>query len=132
MEWSVKIYYARPRELMGTKQDRENLKRLDKMYPGAVIQIVSAKECREDARKAKSMEPFLKMVDGADLVAIASFDDVSVTAGVFSEAQHALHAKKPVLALMPAGARLITSLHPLKDAGKENRHSQNWARMVFS
>jgi hypothetical protein len=41
------IYYARARELMGTEQDRANLSRLDQMYPGAIIRIVSAKECRE-------------------------------------------------------------------------------------
>jgi hypothetical protein len=113
---------------MGTAEDRENMVRLNRMFPGADIRIVSAKECREDAKKSKSMEPFLKIVDEADLVAVASHDAVHITAGVFSEAQHALHKGKRVFALMPGGARVIRSLHPV--GGKE--HSGKWARMVFS
>jgi hypothetical protein len=125
------VYYARPREMMGTKQDRDNLKRLDKMFPGAHIQIVSAKECRRSAIMAKSMKPFFDFVDQADVVVIASSSSTSVTAGVFSEAQHALHQGKQVIALTPKGAKKVTSLHPLKDAGREGRQSSNWARMIL-
>jgi hypothetical protein len=124
------VYYARPREMMGTPQDHANLRRLDRMYPGATIRIVSAKECREDAKKASSMEPFFQIVDAVDVVAVAPYDNLSVTAGVFSEAQHALHKGKPVLVLTPRGAKLLTSLHPLRNAGREGRHSTNWARMI--
>jgi hypothetical protein len=124
------VYYARSRESMGTARDRDNMRRLAAMFPGARITIVSRKECREDAKKAKSMEPFFEMVDGADVVAIDEPVRGQITAGTFSEAQHALHQGKTVLSLRPEGAVKVTSLHVTKDAGKESRQSGNWARVI--
>jgi hypothetical protein len=126
-----KVYYARSRETMGTPRDRENLRRVSKMFPGADIRIVSRRECREDAAKAHSMEPFFKIVDDVDVVVIDEPAPGQVTAGVFSEAQHALHAGKPVLTLRPEGARRVASLQVTKNAGVEERQSGNWGR-VFS
>lgn len=116
---------------MGTPRDRENLRRLAAMYPGAEIRIVSRRECVEDAEKAKSMEPFFRIVDEVDLVAIDEPARGHVPAGVFSEAQHALHQGKPVIALREEGARRVSSLHVTKNAGREMRQTGNWAR-VFS
>jgi hypothetical protein len=115
---------------MGSDQDRANLVRLDAMYPGADIRLVSARECRENAHMAKSMDPMFKIIDSVDVVAIAAYDEHHVTAGVFSEAQHALHQGKTVLLMSPEGAKIVRSLHPIRDAGKEKRHSANWARLI--
>jgi hypothetical protein len=124
------VYYARSRESMGTERDRENLRRLAHMFPHAAIKIVSRKECREDALKAKSMQPFFRMVDAAEVVAIDEPAPGQIPAGVFSEAQHALHQGKVVLTLRPEGARRVTSLHVTKGAGKEARQAGNWARVI--
>jgi hypothetical protein len=116
---------------MGSAEDRNNFTRLNRMFPGADIRIVSARECREDAHKARSMEPFFKIVDEVELVAVAAYDASHITAGVFSEAQHALHQGKKVLALMPEGAKVVRSLHPVRHAGETKQHSGAWARMVL-
>lgn len=125
------VYYARSRETMGTPRDRENLRRVALMFPGAEIRIVSRRECQEDAAKAHSMEPFFKIVDQVDAVVLDEPARGHVTAGVFSEAQHALHQGKPVISLREEGARRVSSLHVTKNAGKEQKQTGNWSR-VFS
>jgi nucleoside 2-deoxyribosyltransferase len=125
------VYYARSRETMGTPRDRENLRRVAAMFPAAEIRIVSRRECIADAEKAKSMEPFFKVVDAVDAVVIDEPARGHVPAGVFAEAQHALHQGKPVISLREEGARRVSSLQVTKNAGKEQRQAGNWAR-VFS
>jgi len=125
------VYYARSRDVMGSVDDRENMSRLRRMFPRATIRIVSRQECRVDARKAKSMEPFFDIVDAVDVVVIDERNPGLVSAGVFSEAQHALHQGKPVYSLRADGTYRVESVHTVKNAGKNQSQAGDWAR-VFS
>jgi hypothetical protein len=104
------IWYARPREMMNTPEDLANIERIQKMYPRQKVDYARPSECRRG--EPKSMIKFFRRVDKASSVIVVEHARHAVTAGVFAEAQHAVHLEIPVLVLRSSGTK--ASLLPVQ------------------
>lgn len=86
-----RIYYARPFQRYGTKREARDLDSIREAFPGDRITI--PRNCKKGS---SGMAPYHARVEEADSVVISRVRKDRVTAGVASEAQHALKNGIPV------------------------------------
>jgi hypothetical protein len=119
------VYYARSIQIMGTKEDRENIRAIKEKYPDAKID----KALKTDHKKRKgvrdSMKVFHKRVDKADVVILAESVDGYVSSGVMSEAQHALHNRIPVERVRGNAFKKVKDLKVVKEPDARKK----WAKV---
>lgn len=107
--------------MMGTPEDRKNLRSISASYPGSSVNFAALKECRSPGKK---MQSFFDRVDGSELVIVAEVEKETLSAGVFAEAQHARHAKIPVKVIRDGE---LISVRSLTVTGRDQK--TDWAKI---
>lgn len=93
---TMKIYYARPLTIYGTKQEQRDLELLKAL--GFEVNDPNKAELQE-RYKTEGMEVFLQLARESDAVAFRAFPDGKIGAGVCGEIDEALENGKPVFEL---------------------------------
>lgn len=102
------IYYARPLQKYGSKAEEAEIAAIKEAFPGHRVMALTS--C---SKKRRGMGYYHGKVDGAAAVVISPRSGRHVTAGVYSEAQHALHNKIPVLALRRGRLKAVKRMKTL-------------------
>jgi hypothetical protein len=97
----MKVYYARPISLYGTKQEERDLAMLNKMVDGNVLwDIVNPNKAELAERyKKEGMDVFLEAVKDCNGLVYRSFPDGKISAGVKKEIDKAIELGKWVFEL---------------------------------
>ena len=102
------VYYARPLRKYGSKAEEAEIAAIKEAFPGHRVMALTS--C---SKKRRGMGYYHGKVDGAAAVVISPRSGRNVTAGVYSEAQHALHNKIPVLALRRGRLKAVKRMKTL-------------------
>lgn len=102
------IYYARPLQKYGSKAEEAEIAAIKEAFPGHRVMALTS--C---SKKRRGMGYYHGKVDGAAAVIISPRSGRHVTAGVYSEAQHALHNKIPVMALRKGRLKAVKRMKTL-------------------
>ena len=92
----MKIYYARPLTMYGTKQEARDLELLKAL--GFEVNDPNKSELQE-RYKTEGMEVFLQLARESDAVAFRAFQDGKIGAGVCGEVDEEIRMGKPVFEL---------------------------------
>ena len=109
----MKIYYARPISLYGSKQEERDLLELGKI-PNADIVNPDKKELAE-RYKIEGMNVFLQAVTDCDALAFRSFPNGEISAGVAKEINKAYELGKLVIELPSITSKRILSVDDTRE-----------------
>jgi inorganic pyrophosphatase-like protein len=114
-----RIYYARSLQHYGTSKESDSVDTLQEAYPDSSIFFPKTR------RHAQlGMEHFHKQIDKAKEVVIEPLRKNRVTAGVFSEAQHALHKGKKVRMLVGGKLRTVKRLSMIENGQPDGEYAR--------
>lgn len=109
------LYYARPLQKYGTAAEAGDIEYLKELFPTHRVQALVSCD-----KRRRGMGYYHKKVEAADMVVIAPFRKNRLTAGVWSEAAHALKNKVPVKMLRRGKFRTIRSVSIKKKGGRNS------------
>lgn len=101
----MKIFYARPVSLFGTKQEARDFETLKQLG----FDVVDPNNADSQERyQSEGVGVFLELVRGSDAVAFRSFPDGKIGAGICGQIDEALRMGKPIieLAAVTAGRKM--------------------------
>lgn len=117
-----KIYFARPMSHYGTDAEESSLDAIREAFPNDSISFPKTKRHAE-----LGMGYFHKQIDAAKRLVIKPIRKKRLTAGVFSEAVHALKKKIPVYALHKGRLRKVKKVEALRHPNNEG----HFGRIIF-
>ncbi len=117
-----KIYYARPMRHYGTDAEESNVDLIKEAFPGDSVSFPKTKRHAE-----LGMGYFHKKIDAAKRLVLKPAKGRRLTAGVFSEAKHALKRKIPVYAIHKGSLRRVKNVEAL---GSPNKYG-HFGRIIF-
>jgi inorganic pyrophosphatase-like protein len=111
------VYYARPLQMYGTALEAGDIEQLRQAYPGHRIRVLRTCE-----KKRRGMGYYHQKVEESDIVAVRPMRKNRLSAGVWSEARHALKKGIRVVAFKRGQIRTIheARLHRLKAGKRRN------------
>jgi hypothetical protein len=109
---NMKIYYARPISLYGTKQDERDLKFLEAM--GFEVNNPNKAELVE-RYKTEGMEVYFQLVRDSDALAFRAFPDGKLGAGVYKEILVAQESGKLVIELPTITSARVLSVEDTRE-----------------
>ena len=109
----MKIYYARPISLYGSKQEERDLLELKKIHNADIVNP-DKKELAE-RYKIEGMDVFLQAVTDCDALTFRSFQDGSISAGVAKEIDKAKELGKLVFELPTITSKRILSVEDTRE-----------------
>lgn len=113
----MKVYYAHPISLYGTKQEQRDIETLKALG----LEIINPSDDeKQKLYQEKGIEAFRQFVDGADCIAFRAFHDGSIGAGVAQEIKWA--EGKPVIELPVGLTRRTLSVEATREILKESGH----------
>jgi Inorganic Pyrophosphatase len=114
-----RIYYARSMQNYGSNREADDLDLLEESFPGDKIDFPGTKR-----HASLGMGHFHKKINKAREVVISPLRRRRITAGVFSEAQHALHKGKKVHMLYEGRLRRVKRLELLEDGNPSGEYAR--------
>jgi hypothetical protein len=122
MRESKKTYYARPLQHYGTDSEESNVDFIREAFPNEGVNFPKTKRHAE-----LGMGYFHKKIDAAKRLVLKPVKGRKLTAGVFSEARHALKNRIPVWAIHKGKMRRVKSVEALINPNK----SGQFGRLIF-
>lgn len=108
----MKVYYARPISLYGTKQEERDKDTLAALG----FEIIDPNKAELVERyKTEGMKVYLELVHQADLVAFRAFPDGSIGAGVMKEIREAEERDMPVIELPTILSNRVLSVNDTRE-----------------
>lgn len=117
-----KTYYARPLNRYGKNSEARDIEDILESFPGQGVKFPRTRRHAE-----LGMGYFHKKIDAAKRVVLRPDKLRRVTAGVFSEATHALKKKIPVFAFHKGKIRRVSSVEALRKPNREG----HFGRVIF-
>lgn len=100
------VYYARPLQMYGTAMEAGDIEQLRQEFPGHRIRVLRTCE-----KKRRGMGYYHRKVEESAILAIRPIHKNRLTAGVWSEAKHALKKGIRVVRLKRGAIRTIHEAH---------------------
>jgi nucleoside 2-deoxyribosyltransferase len=112
------IYYAHPMNLYDTKQEQRDIETLEKigftiLNPNQKIHQVECKK-REDV-----MDYFFELISDCDAIAIRSFPDGMLSAGVAAELDYAIRLGLPAIELPTGVSKRTLTIEQTRETLRE-------------
>ena len=114
-----RVYYARSMQRYDSSREADDLALLEEAFPGDKIDFPGT-----NRHASLGMGHFHKKINKAREVVISPLRRRRITAGVFSEAQHALHKGKKVHMLYEGRLRRVKRLELLEDGNPSGEYAR--------
>jgi len=113
----MKVYYARPISLYGTKQEERDIKLINSIRDGNVWwQLVNPnKEELQERYKTEGMDVFFEAMKDCDGLVFRSFQDGKISAGVKKEIDKALEMGKFVFELPTITSKRVLTVDDTRE-----------------